>query len=54
MSISKLSKQGGKWLAIYGETQKEFKTMKEAAQWLDDCAEKERKRDGVCGEGKTD
>ena len=44
MSESKLCRCHGKWVARYGNETKEFKTMREAAQWLDDCAEKEREK----------
>jgi hypothetical protein len=44
MSEATLKQDGGKWVATYGRTQKTFETMKEAAQWLDDCAEAERQK----------
>lgn len=46
MSEAKLCKSHGKWVAIFGSTTKEFDTMKEAAQWLEECAEKERGKHG--------
>ena len=45
MSESKLCRCHGKWVAMYGTQTKELQTMKEAAQWLDECAEKERKNE---------
>lgn len=44
MSEAMLKSSGGKWVAKYGLIQKTFCTMKEAAQWLEECAEKERKQ----------
>lgn len=44
MSEATLKQDGGKWVAIYGMTQKTFDTMKEAAQWLDECAEADRQK----------
>lgn len=39
MSESKLCQSNGKWVAVYGGKAKTFDTMKDAAKWLDDCAE---------------
>lgn len=44
MSVSKLYKVSGKWIAVFGSEQREFDSMKAAAQWLEDCAEKERRK----------
>ena len=44
MSKAELKPVCGKWVAIYGMTQKTFDTMKEAAQWLDECAEADRQK----------
>ena len=43
MSEAKLCRSHGKWVAIYGSITKAFKTMKEAAKWLEEQQEKERK-----------
>ena len=43
MSEAKLAKCHGKWVAKYGNETKEFATMKEAAEWIEACQEKERK-----------
>ena len=42
MSEAKLCKSHGKWVAVFGKVSKVFETMKEAAQWIEECAEKER------------
>ena len=43
MSEAKLCRSHGKWVAKYGNETKEFKTMREAAEWIEEQQEKERK-----------
>lgn len=45
MSESKLCRSHGKWIARFGNETKEFKTMKEAAEWIEEQQEKEREND---------
>jgi hypothetical protein len=43
MSEAKLARCHGKWVAMYGNETKEFDTIKEAAKWIEEKQEKERK-----------
>ena len=42
MSDTKLCKSHGKWVAMFGNATKTFKTMKEAVEWIEEQQEKER------------
>jgi len=48
MSETKLVKSHGKWVARFGNDTKQFATMKEAVEWIEEQQEKERKN------GRTD
>lgn len=43
MSETKLVKSHGKWVARFGNDTKQFVTMKEAVEWIEEQQEKERK-----------
>ena len=44
MSETKLVKSHGKWVARCGRETKQFKTMKEAVEWIEECQQKEREK----------